>query len=311
MENVQERLQALEQQMDQLTKETGTLKAQTSTLQRRLWRWRGIASCLGLLAFMIVWLGSSPAGKAEGQNQPERGMKSILDRLSTLENKLQYVTTTEGEVLITGANLHIVNGLDSTETTNGLGNLIVGYNELRANNPNCGNFPPRCTDNRTGSHNIIVGRENNYSSFGGLVIGLTNETSNRYATVSGGVGNVARGIWSTVSGGVNNTAGNQYAVVSGGVGNFASGAMSAISGGTTNIASGDYSSISGGSSSEATGRNSWLGGGVNNVASGRFSSVSGGRENTASGEESSVSGGFQRLAAGQYNWAAGPLSQPQ
>ena len=47
------------------------------------------------------------------------------------------------------------------DTTNGLGNLIVGYNEL--GNPN--------GDNRTGSHNLVTGQQNSFSSYGGLVVG--------------------------------------------------------------------------------------------------------------------------------------------
>ena len=48
-------------------------------------------------------------------------------------------------VRFTGVNVQIVNGLDDTETINGAGNLIVGYNE-----------PPNDAD-RTGSHNLVGG----------------------------------------------------------------------------------------------------------------------------------------------------------
>jgi hypothetical protein len=76
-----------------------------------------------------------------------------------LEYKLQHITSGPDDVTITGANLRIVNGLGTTETTNGLGNLIVGYNEERA--------PDGATNIRTGSHNVVVGAQNNFSSFGG------------------------------------------------------------------------------------------------------------------------------------------------
>ena len=58
-------------------------------------------------------------------------------RLAALEYRLQYITGGPNEVVITGANLRIVNGLGDTETTNGLGNLIVGYNESRKNSSVC------------------------------------------------------------------------------------------------------------------------------------------------------------------------------
>ncbi|MBW2314845.1 MAG: hypothetical protein JRH10_11695 [Deltaproteobacteria bacterium] len=65
-----------------------------------------------------------------------------------------------------------------------MGNLFIGYNELP------GDF--ECTD-RLGSHNLVVGREHRYPSFGGLVAGFRNSVSGEEATVSGGAGLVAAG----------------------------------------------------------------------------------------------------------------------
>jgi hypothetical protein len=78
----------------------------------------------------------------------------MAERMSTLENKLSAMTFdgATNEVVISGANLRIVNGLGSTDTTNGVGNLIVGYNE-----PRQFDLP----DIRTGSHNVVVGQEHN------------------------------------------------------------------------------------------------------------------------------------------------------
>ena len=60
-------------------------------------------------------------------------LKSLLQRFLAIERKLEHVTnevSAEGypELVITGANLRIVNGIGRTETSNGTGNLIVGYN---------------------------------------------------------------------------------------------------------------------------------------------------------------------------------------
>lgn len=99
--------------------------------------------------------------------------------MADLEYKLQYVTGGANEIVITGANLRIVNGLGNTETTNGLGNLIVGYNESRLIFPEC--FPPstdpKCRDTRTGSHNVVVGRLHNFSSFGGWWLPLATRSA--------------------------------------------------------------------------------------------------------------------------------------
>jgi hypothetical protein len=87
------------------------------------------------------------------------------------------------------------------------------------------------------------------------------ETTDRpFATVSGGVVNVASGSGSTVSGGVFNHAAGTNSAVSGGEINEASGSKSTVSGGSQNIAGGDFSVVSGGSDNCAGGRRSWAGG---------------------------------------------------
>jgi len=166
-----------------------------------------------------------------------------------------------------GVNVRIVNGTGTTDgVVDGAGNLIVGYNELRG-----------AGDDRSGSHNLVVGKEHNFSSFGGLLAGQRN-------TVSGG--------WSSVSGGRLNAASGLLSSVSGGAFNEASGDHSSVSAGISNLASGDHSSVSGGR---------------NNAAGGFYSSVSGGQGNLASGDVSSVSGGNSRHALSTDDWAAGTL----
>ncbi|MCP4137533.1 MAG: hypothetical protein GY754_41585 [bacterium] len=99
-----------------------------------------------------------------------------------------------------------VNNDWASGTVNGLGNLIVGYNEIRVDD--VGN--PTNDDDRSGSHNIIVGKWNNYSSSGGLVAGYQNTISGIYSSVSGGSRNTADGHLSSVSGGYERTATGTY-----------------------------------------------------------------------------------------------------
>jgi hypothetical protein len=61
-------------------------------------------------------------------------------------------------VIFEGANYHFRNGLTQTQDVNGLGNLIVGYNKK----PATGYWPP---DARVGSHNLIAGDWNMYTSY--------------------------------------------------------------------------------------------------------------------------------------------------
>ena len=94
---------------------------------------------------------------------------SFEPRISFLERKTQSITMEESSqsLIITGVNLHIRNGEGKTWTTNGAGNLIVGYNE--------GN------GNRSGSHNIVIGPCHSFSSHSGIVTGMSNIISGTYA----------------------------------------------------------------------------------------------------------------------------------
>jgi len=93
-------------------------------------------------------------------------------------------------VIFTGVNVHVRSGSGRTDDPgNGLGNLIVGYNEDVFGNP------------RTGSHNMVVGAGHGYSSWGGFVAGVGNTISGPCASVSGGAENTAGGFASSVGGG--------------------------------------------------------------------------------------------------------------
>ena len=182
-----------------------------------------------------------------------------------------------------GCDVHVRNGTGSTGgTVNGVGNLIVGYDEYDG------------SQTRGGSHNLVIGAEHSYTGYGGLVAGVGNTISRGYASVIGGEDNEAKGLGNTVLGGLSNVADGGFASVLGGEGNPASGPYAAVSGGFGNVASENWTSITGG---------------VLNAASAWGASVSGGQSNTASGEESSISGGNSRSATGQYDWSAGGLWQ--
>jgi hypothetical protein len=205
-------------------------------------------------------------------------------RITALEELLASVTLENGgqDFVFTGVNVHVRSGSGSTSgTINGLGNLIVGYNEARS-----------FGSDKSGSHNLVVGPRHNYTSYGGLVVGVENTISGYFASISGGYGNHASGLWSSVSGGEDNTASGSYASVSGGYGNEASGSYASVSSGEDNTASGTYASVSGGES---------------NTAGGDYASVSSGQYNTADGDWSSVSGGYLRSVSGVYDWRAGEL----
>jgi hypothetical protein len=258
---------------------------------------------------------------------------SLSDRLTYLEGLLEDVTRVGNDITFSGVNVHVVNGDGITESKNGLGNLIVGYNE-----------PPPVGEDRSGSHNIVTGSQHNYSSWGGLVAGKANTISGEYASVTAGYSNAASGSYSSVSGGENNKAsgsfssvagggspntgwsGNEafanhsailggaqnlagdpdkldrmighHSTVSGGQENTASGSVSSVTGGSGNLASAGWSSVTGGQLNEASEFMSWVSGGYENTASAWNASVSGGRNNEAAGGNSSVTGGRNNKATG-------------
>jgi hypothetical protein len=192
MDHLHARLEALESRVH-------ALDQQARAVDRRLCRWRRLAWGLGVFGLLGWTLQAVTAGDAP--------VFPIPERLAVLEHKLTALTfdAATNEVRITGANLRLVNGLGATETTNGTGNLLVGYPE-----PGDGG-----ETGQPGSHNVVVGTQHRFSSFGGLVVGRQNELRGAFAAVSGGSGNTASGEFSSVSGGQNRTATGAFDWVAG------------------------------------------------------------------------------------------------
>jgi hypothetical protein len=185
-----------------------------------------------------------------------RGLKanSILDLNGylTFEISNGYPTA-----LFRGVNVQIVNGMGDTQTVNGTGNLIVGYNRPSATSFICSlgitDAASGCLANggvwaqshKSGSHNIIGGDFNSYSSWGGLVLGMENAISAPYTAVLAGARNRAGGAFASIAGGSFNTA---------------SGISSSVSAGTENHATGEFATVGGGVQRTAPGRNDWTAG---------------------------------------------------
>ena len=236
-------------------------------------------------------------------------MQALVPYVSVVPGPLNGVTGPH--IVFQGVNVHIRSGSGATLDTTNLGNLFVGYNEPRLGTD---------ISHRTGSHNLIIGPEHQYSKSGGFLAGFGNTTSGAYASVSGGLSNTASGDYASVGGGTLNSAGGGAASVSGGTqnkasGNYASvsggsqsaaiGSVASVSGGSTNTADGDFASVSGGNQNHAGGRLASVSGGSNNTADGDFASVSGGNQNRAGGRVASVSGGSNNTAYGDFASVSG------
>ena len=230
--------------------------------------------------------------------------------LDDLEGYL-LVDTTSDEIVFEGANVYIQSGSMSTDdggTLTGLGNLIVGYAENTSGAA------------RTGSHNLVVGTEHGWTSYGGVVFGTENTITAEFAGVVGGWRNTASGERSLVSGGQYNDAQSDEAVVSGGSFNTAAGdtawvgggayntaleLTSAVSGGYGNIASGQQAGIFGGYQNTATAERSAVFGGLQNLADDYYAVVAGGRGGISNGYAAAVYGGYNNTARGEYSVVAG------
>jgi hypothetical protein len=226
-------------------------------------------------------------GTVANATQVNANFTAVEARLNALEAltasmRLENGVGTASELVFSGVNVHIQSGLGETDgvpngaldttnpVTNGRGNLVIGYNEAFGD-----------TEQRTGSHNVVIGVRHSYPSFGTLLAGEDNSTSAPLSSVTGGLGNAASRYLATVSGGRFNTASGLHSSVTGGHGNTASGEAATVSGGGRNTANALYSSVSGGLRNLANGNNAAVSGGLGNTASGVSSSVAGGEGNTA------------------------------
>src|SRR5262249_46216156 len=137
-------------------------------------------------ALMVL---KSALGESEPMACAQSQTTSDLEaRITQLEALLSHFTVEGNNLVLSGMNFQIVNGEGSTDTVNGTGNLIVGYDEADVNKKN-----GKVQDDKTGSHNLVIGAEHTYTSFGAIVAGRDNASEGPGASVLGGSSNTATG----------------------------------------------------------------------------------------------------------------------
>lgn len=235
-------------------------------------------------------------------------LSTRVDQLETtvasrdvLDGLVPFVSVSGSDVKLTGANLVLQNGAGSTDTVNGTGNLVIGYNAPRDG-----------TNDKTGSHNLVIGDGHVYSSYGGFVAGEENSIMAPNASVVGGTFGVVEAELGTVLGGYKNHVEALYATVVGGYGNvvLSDGMAASILGGMSNRTSGLYSSIVSGVDNTigADGAAAAIVSGEGNTANGDTSALLGGYNNVVDGERSILTGGkYVTVGDGQE---IGPLISP-
>ncbi|WP_116303762.1 hypothetical protein [Alkalilimnicola ehrlichii] len=165
-------------------------------------------------------------------------IQALEQRIDELESELKQVQNSDAMALndvmaiipdphaaqgqtvrFSGVNLQLVNGQGSTATANGLGNLILGYNEARQGEPTCslgrrfnsaeadaeslciGAGGTWAVSFKQGSHNLVGGQGNAYSGYGGLVLGQNNAATGAFSAVAGGRNNIVAAEHSVIVGG--------------------------------------------------------------------------------------------------------------
>ena len=137
------------------------------------------------------------------ESSPNERIAYLEAEVKRLSELLKDVTKSNDTMIFNNMNVQILNGSGNTESANGRGNLIVGYNSGGSS--------------RSGSHNVVVGSKNSYSSYGGVIAGSGNTASGKFTSVIGGASNTAQGDHSVVVGGEKNNASGAFAIIAGGV----------------------------------------------------------------------------------------------
>lgn len=169
-------------------------------------------------------------GEAGLSSEEQAVLKVILPHIKYIPSGIGGKPT----IQFTGVNVQIVDGEGKTRSVDGMGNLIIGYDEHSGGRE------------QTGSHNLVLGEQQEFTSWGGIVAGLENSITDQWASVVGGAFNIASNFSSSVTGGNGNTASGAESSVSAGELNVASGEFAFIGGGGGNTASGEAASIFGG-----------------------------------------------------------------
>ena len=265
-------------------------------------------------------------------------LTSVVKAQQRLLSTFSMVTVNGSPTLrVTGVNFQVVNGTGITASKNGTGNILIGYDEPNTidteqhcsigTNPVTGDAiftQTACTaaggiyssSHKDGSHYLIVGTQNNYSRWGGIVAGFNNTATYDFASVTGGSFNQAYGQGTQITAGFDNTAVGPLSVINGGARNISTGGSSSISGGIFNETVGGISSVIGGENNGAVGNGSAVIGGFFNFAFGTQSVIVGGQSNTTDGQGATIAGGvinradgtFAAVAGGQGNRAIGGAS---
>lgn len=124
----------------------------------------------------------TPAG-ARPLDRAEREMAELRQRVAELEAIVEGLSRDDdGDLVLSGANLRIVNGTGTTVgENNGVGNLIIGYDEEHEDpwSRNAGGV-------KLASHSLILGPHHSYRTVGSVVAGAHHTVFGENSAAVGG-----------------------------------------------------------------------------------------------------------------------------
>lgn len=231
-ERLLQEIESLKQENDIFKQENDIIKKKIINLEKANRERRGPFSKINLffgvfisalITSMVLYAAqiTFTEGTVISASEMNSNFTELYTMVNNLKNIFDGVSRDGNNIVFSGVNVQIVNGSGITSSTNELGNLIVGYNEPRLSAPN----------DRTGSHNVIIGEQHNFSSYGGIVTGLGNTIIGKYSSITGGAYGKVEGDYSSVSGGYGSWAIGDYSSVSSGFFNKSNGNFSNVSGG--------------------------------------------------------------------------------
>lgn len=238
------------------------------------------------LAFAAVALGGlvltlAPSSFAQkhdgGKSNTETRLAALEAKVAALEAKLQYLTVSGSDMVITGANLHIRNGAGWTGSTNGTGNLVIGYNEGAA------------SSTRTGSHNVVLATYSSYTSYGSILSGDYNQANGPFATLLSCNNVVA-------------SSNSQYAAGLAADNGLLDSAFNSMVSSINSEIYNSYGAMVGGSSNQLlSSYNVMVGGSSNKIQDGAMNSVAlGGHSNQIWGDHTTITGGHFNKNYGNF-----------
>lgn len=115
------------------------------------------------------------AAQVQRSNANQAGVQSLVTQDNVMKSRLQNILINVNTIQVTGANLQITNSDFATANPNGLGNLFIGHNLWSGSG----------TPQRSGSHNLVIGNDNQYTSWNSLLIGEHLKSYGRYQYLGG------------------------------------------------------------------------------------------------------------------------------